>query len=76
MLKKIFTRKNLMAIALVALFSVVVVFVGLCIDDAHAVFSKKNPIAAIADGIGLTPIKSTVAGFITLVLDWDWQLQR
>ena len=68
MLKKIFTRKNLMAIALVALFSVVVVFVGLCIDDAHAVFSKKNPIAAIADGIGLTPIKSTVAGFITLVL--------
>ncbi len=68
MLKVVFTRKNLMAIALACLYSFLMVFVGFCIDGSYAFMSAKNPINQLALGIGLQPVTPTVAGYVALGL--------
>ncbi len=68
MLKVVFTRKNLMAIALACLYSFLMVFVGFCIDGSYTFMSAKNPINQLALGIGLTPVTPTLSGYVALGL--------
>ncbi len=68
MLKVVFTRKNLMAIALACLYSFLMVFVGLCIDGSFAFMSAKNPINQLAMAIGLQSVTPTIAGYVALGL--------
>lgn len=68
MLKVVFTRKNLIAIALSCLYSFLMVFVGFCIDGSYAFMSAKNPINRLALSIGLTPVTPTLSGFVALGL--------
>ncbi len=68
MLKVVFTRKNLIAIALSCLYSFLMVFVGFCIDGSYAFMSAKNPINRLAVSIGLTVVTPTLAGYVALGL--------
>lgn len=68
MLKVVFTRKNLMAIALACLYSFLMVFVGFCIDGSFSFMSAKNPINQLAQGIGLTSVTPTLSGYVALGL--------
>lgn len=68
MFKVIFTRKNLMAIALACLFSFLMVFVGFCIDGSATIFSAKNPVNQLAIAIGLKSVTPGLSGFVALGL--------
>lgn len=68
MLKVVFTRKNLMAIALACLYSFLMVFVGFCIDGSFSFMSAKNPINQLAQGIGLASVTPTLSGYVALGL--------
>lgn len=68
MLKVVFTRKNLMAIALACLFSLLMVFVGFCIAEPHTFMSAKNPVNQLALGINLKPVEPTLSGYVALGL--------
>ena len=64
----VFSRKNLICLALVAVFSFIMIYVGMCIDATHSIFGAKNLINAIAQGLGFTPIEAKLGGFICLAL--------
>lgn len=68
MLKVVFTRKNLIAIALSCLYSFLMVFVGFCIDGSFKFMSAKNPINSLAVSIGLTTVTPTLSGYVALGL--------
>ena len=68
MLKAIFTRKNFIVIALACLYSFLMVFVGLCLDNSSTVLSPKNPINLLAISIGLPAVSPNINGKITLFL--------
>lgn len=67
--KQYFTRKNLIVFSLVGLFSILLIFVALCIDRGEtAILSTKNPLAQIADGLGFPKIGSGIYGLICVSL--------
>lgn len=69
MLKVVFTRKNLIAIALACLFSFLMVFVGFCIGGGEAnAMGKYNPVYKLSVGIGLTAVEPGLSGYIALGL--------
>lgn len=68
MLKVVFTRKNLMGIALSVIFSFLLMFVGVCIDGSHTFMSAKNPINLLAQAIGLPSVVPNINGYIALGL--------
>ncbi len=68
MQKTYFTRRNLIFIALVALFSFLLIFVGICIEGDYSLVSDKNPIAGLAALLNFQVIKPQLAGFVTLAL--------
>ena len=61
------TRKNLVAISLIAMFAVVFAFCGLCLCADGRVFSKENPILALATGLGYKQI-AIEEGAMTMVV--------
>ena len=63
-----FTRKNLIVIALAFFYSFVLLFVGACLEGSHSLFSKKNPIALIANILNFESIRCGVSGFLFLIL--------
>lgn len=63
-----FTRKNLIIIALAFFYSFVLLFVGACLEGTHSIFSKKNPIALIANILNFESISCGVSGFLFLIL--------
>ena len=66
--KNYFTRKNLIAISLVALYSFLTLFVGACIEGNHNFFVEDNPIALLAKGFKFSVIVCGGSGAIALVL--------
>lgn len=64
----VFTRKNFIFLALVAIFSFVTVYVGCCIDATHAIFNAKNLINMVALGMNMQPIEANIGGYVTLIL--------
>ncbi len=63
-----FTRKNLIIIALAFFYSFVLLFVGACLEGSHSIFSKKNPIALVANILNFESISCGVSGFLFLIL--------
>ncbi len=64
----VFTRKNFIFLALVAIFSFVAVYVGCCIDATHAIFNEKNLINMVALGMNMKPVEANIGGYVTLIL--------
>lgn len=63
-----FTRKNLIVIALTFFYSFILLFVGACLEGSHSFFSKKNPIALVANILNFESITCGVSGFLFLIL--------
>lgn len=65
-----FTRKNLIIIALTAMFSILLVFVGLCLSaKTTKIFATNNPVLLFAKSMGLQEIQiNGPIGFIGLAL--------
>lgn len=54
--KQYFTRANYIAFAMAALFSVLMIFVAVCIDHSDmGIVSTKNPLAQLASAMGFEP---------------------
>ncbi len=68
MFKVLFTRKNLIAIALSVFYALIFLFTGICIDKGSAMVSSKNPIAKLASNMGFTLVDSSLSGFVCLIL--------
>ena len=68
MFKTLFTRKNLIAISLVILYSFVLLFTGICLDGGSSMVSKRNPIALLGQRLGIKTIDPGTTGFLCLIL--------
>ena len=68
MVKPYFTRKNLIIIALVFFYALMIVFAGVCLDGAHLIIQKKNIIRLFANSLGFESIIAGTAGTVTLFL--------
>lgn len=68
MKKPYFTRKNLIVLSLAFFYSLLLLFVGLCLDGSHLLIGKKNPIALVAEKINFEPIRCGVTGYVSLIL--------
>lgn len=68
--RQYFTRKNLIAFSLVTLFSILLIFVSLCVDhsDAMSFISSKNPLAQLAAGLGFRQIDAGIYGITCVAL--------
>lgn len=67
--RQYFTRKNLILFALVALFSVVLVFAALCLDRSEgAILDDKNPFALLANAMKFKQIPAGVYGLVCVTL--------
>ncbi len=63
-----YTRKNYIVLSLSALFSLLLLFVGLCLDANYTFLSKKNPIALLANSMNLPKIKAGASGLTSLLV--------
>ena len=68
MIQTIFTRKNLIAIALVAFYSILAIFTGACLDGNATFIYAKNPIAKMGESLGFVKIAPGILGFLLLLL--------
>ena len=68
MIQTIFTRKNLIAIALVTFYSILAIFTGACLDGNATFIYPKNPIAKMGESLGFAKITPGVLGFLLLLL--------
>lgn len=68
MIQTIFTRKNLIAIALSVFYSLVFLFTGACLDGGATFLSRKNPIAALGESLGFRSITPGLLGYLCLIL--------
>lgn len=64
----VFTRKNLIFLALIAIFSFVAIYVGFCIDATHAIFNEKNLINMVAMSMNMKQVEANLGGYVTLFL--------
>lgn len=64
----VFSRKNLICLALVAIFSFILIYVGMNIDATHAIFGEKNMLNMMAQGLSFTPVEAKLGGYICLAL--------
>lgn len=68
MIQTIFTRKNLIVIALSVFFALVLLFTGVCLDAGSTMLNTENPIAMIGASMGFSPIIPGMGGFLSLIL--------
>lgn len=68
MIQTVFTRKNLIAIAISIFYSLILLFTGLCLDPSGAILNKKNPIAAMGKTLGFRQITPGMLGYLILIL--------
>jgi len=68
MFQKLITRKNLITISLAVFYSMILLFVGACLDAKSGVISSKNPIAGLGRAFGFKPIDAGTSAFLFLVL--------
>ena len=69
MLKNFFSRKNLIAIAVIFLYSFLFVLCGLAIDESHAMLAKSNFIYKLAKSMSMAGIDLGTTGLISIILD-------
>ena len=68
MIQTVYTRKNLIAIALSVFYALTIVFTGACLDGAGSFMSKKNPIALLGGSLGFRSITPGLLGYLCLIL--------
>ena len=68
MIQTIFTRKNLIAIALTIFYSILALFTGACLDGDATFIYAKNPIATMGNSLGFEKIAPGLLGFLCLLL--------
>ncbi len=68
MIRTIFTRKNLITIALAIFYATVFVFVGACLDSSSTFINKKNPITLLGKALGFKAINPGLLGYLSLLL--------
>ena len=68
MIRTIFTRKNLIAIAITVFYAIVLLFTGMCLDGGATFVNKKNPIAMLGRAFGFHSITPGLLGFLCLLL--------
>ncbi|MBR5139600.1 MAG: hypothetical protein IKV16_00970 [Clostridia bacterium] len=68
MFHTVITRKNLITLSLSVFYSLLLSFVGLCLDAESTVVNKNNPIAALAASMGFKAIDAGTSAFICLLL--------
>ncbi|MBE6597202.1 MAG: hypothetical protein E7641_05975 [Ruminococcaceae bacterium] len=68
MVQTIFTRKNLIAIAISVFYAIIFIFTGACLDGAASFVNKKNPIAMMANSMGFRSITPGLLGYLCLIL--------
>lgn len=68
MIRPYLTRKNLILIAIVAIYAVLFAFTGLCLVADGKVFSLDNPLLALGKGMGYTPIQIEEGGMTMVVV--------
>ena len=68
MIQTIFTRKNLIVIALTVFYSILALFTGACLDGDATFIYAKNPIATLGNSMGFEKIAPGLLGFLCLVL--------
>lgn len=68
MFQTIITRKNLINVALSVFYSLLLLFVGACLDADSSFFNSKNPIAILGSAFGFERIDISVSAFICLIL--------
>ena len=68
MFHTIITRKNLISLSLSVFYSILLVFIGLCLDAESGVVNKNNPIAMLGGALGFTAIDAGTSAFICLLL--------
>ena len=67
--KQFFTRKNFIMFSLVALFSLLLIFVALCIDrSGQSIVGEDNLLAKLADSLNFTRISTGVYGVTCVAL--------
>ena len=69
MLKNFFSRKNLIAIAVIFIYAMIFIVTGLAIDEAHAIVPKSNIIYKFAKSLGMVGIELGTTGIISIILD-------
>lgn len=68
MFHTVITRKNLITLSLSVFYSLLLTFVGLCLDAETGFVNKNNPIAALGSTLGFAPIDAGTSTFICLIL--------
>ena len=67
--RQYFTRKNFIAFSLVALYSILLVFVAVCIDRSElGMVSAKNPLIGLADSLKMRPVATGIYGIVCVTL--------
>lgn len=68
MKKPYFTRKNLIALSLVFVYSFIVLFVGVCTEGSHSFVKAKNPVNGLGQLLNFRTIECGLIGYICLLL--------
>lgn len=66
--RQYFTRKNFIAFSLVALFSILLVFVAMCLNTNSQIINADNPFALLAESFGFEKIGAGIYGMTTVIL--------
>ena len=68
MFQSIITRKNLITVSLSVFYSLLLLFVGACLDADSTLFNSNNPIAILGDALGFDKLDTGVSAFVCLIL--------
>ena len=69
MLKNFFTRKNLLIIAVLFIYSSLFLICGIAIDEAHAILPRSNVLYKFAKTINMAGIELGSTGLVTIILN-------
>lgn len=68
MFHTVITRKNLISLSLSIFYSLLLLFIGVCVDADSALVFPGNPIAMMGEWLGFPPIDAKFSAFICLIL--------
>lgn len=68
MFHTVITRKNLISLSLSVFYSLLLLFIGVCIDADSSLVYPGNPIAMMGEGLGFSPVNAGFSAFICLML--------
>ena len=68
MFQTIITRKNLISLSLSVFYSLLLLFVGACLDSDSSLFNSKNPVAILGEALGFEKLNTGVSAFVCLIL--------